>query len=453
MRALPARAMSTAHALRVALLAALCACSFACSQTLEVLSPAPPPAAAPSVPAPERDAGPEPDPDDFGDVSADAGPAPVASPCGSCGVLQLCAVDHCVDAGGITSVASWLRHSCKVHDGRLYCWGANEHGQLGTGDTALRAIPARVGSFNDWLTVATSETHTCAIRAPGALYCFGDNASGQLATGDTSPQPLPSLVETPWPLRSVACGGTSCCAIGADAQLACWGDNLEGKVGQDDPYGSADATELLVVEPGQRFASVGVGQGHVCAIRESGELSCWGRNVRGELGLGSVDPGQLRAPARVGDASDWRVVAGSQHHSCGVRGDGSLWCWGQNVFHEVGAPELDTIFSSPRRVGSDSDWQSVAVGWFHSCGLKRDGQLWCWGRAIEGQLGVESIDPLPAPNLIAMPASFSRIALGHFHSCGVDDAGSLYCWGMNEEGQLGVADLERRHMPAPLPLP
>jgi alpha-tubulin suppressor-like RCC1 family protein len=417
-----------------------------------VLSPAPaPPPAAPSPPTPERDAGEKPDPDDFGDVASDAGAPPSATACGGCGVLQLCAVDTCVDASGITSIESWLGHTCKVHDGRLYCWGPNGFGQLGTGDTTSRSTPTRVGSFNDWLTVATSETHSCAIRASGVLYCFGDNASGQLATGDTEARLLPTAVDTPFPLRAIACGGTSCCALGAAGQLACFGDNLEGKIGQHDPFGTADATSPKVVEPGQRFASVSVGQGHVCAIRASGELACWGRNVRGELGIGGVEPGQLRAPTPVGDAADWRAVACSQHHSCGVRGDGSLWCWGQNVFHELAAPELEATFASPRRVGTELDWQSVAVGWFHSCALKQDGRMFCWGRAIEGQLGVRSVDPLPAPNLITSPARFTRIALGHFHSCGVDDAGTLHCWGMNEDGQLGVGDLERRHMPVAVP--
>jgi alpha-tubulin suppressor-like RCC1 family protein len=432
-------------ALPLACLALLCACS----QTLEVLSTAPPPATPPPL---TGDAGIDPVPDDVGDITTgDAGAPPAPSPCGTCGVLELCAVDTCVDASGVTAIASWLGHTCKVHDGRLFCWGDNAEGQLGTGDTAMRDVPTRVGSFNDWLAVATSETHTCAIRAPGALYCFGDNASGQLATGDTRPRFEPTAIDTPWPLRAISCGGTSCCAIGADARLACWGDNLEGKLGQDDPFGSADATELREVQAGTRFASVGVGQGHVCAILESGELRCWGRNVMGELGLGSVDPGQLRAPQRVGDASDWRSIGGSQHHTCGVRADGSLWCWGHNMFHELSAPELETTFPAPRRVGADVDWHEVAVGWFHSCARKRDGRMFCWGRAIEGQLGVESIDPLLEPNLITAPARFTRIALGHFHSCGVDELGALYCWGMNDDGQLGVGDLERRHVPSPLP--
>ena len=123
----------------------------------------------------------------------------------------------------------------------------------------------------------------------------------------------------------------------------------------------------------------------MCAIKESGALGCWGRNTDVELGIGP-EPGQTRVPMRVGDASDWLQVSASQHDSCGVRGDGSLWCWGLNTHYELGAPELDARIATPAQVGSDTDWEEVAVGWFHTCGRKRDGRVFCWGRAIEGQL-------------------------------------------------------------------
>jgi alpha-tubulin suppressor-like RCC1 family protein len=188
-------------------------------------------------------------------------------------------------------------------------------------------------------------------------------------------------------------------------------------------------------------------------ITQAGALYCWGRNPGGEAGLGP-DVVQARAPTRVGEADDWVSIAASQHHTCGVRADGSLWCFGSNGHNELGVVAVlddSPVVQEPAQAGSELDWKSVAVGWFHTCALKRDDRLFCWGRAIEGQLGVRSVDPLPAPNLITSPARFTRIALGHFHSCGVDDAGTLHCWGMNEDGQLGVGDLERRHMPVAVP--
>jgi alpha-tubulin suppressor-like RCC1 family protein len=157
------------------------------------------------------------------------------SPCGTCNPVELCAVDTCVGAAGVTALDAWYAHTCSVRDGQLHCWGANGYGQLGVGDQQSRERPTRVGSFNDWLSVATGERHTCALRAPGELYCFGDNAAADLGLGDTMPRSLPERLETDVLFRSLSCGGASCCALDADRALYCWGDNLEGKPGLSDP--------------------------------------------------------------------------------------------------------------------------------------------------------------------------------------------------------------------------
>jgi alpha-tubulin suppressor-like RCC1 family protein len=171
----------------------------------------------------------------------------------------------------------------------------------------------------------------------------------------------------------------------------------------------------------------------------------------GEAGLGP-DRGQVREPTRIGSETDWVSIAGSQHHSCGVRADGSLYCWGQNPFFELGSPDPMHIAFEPERVGSESDWASVGAGWFHTCALKRDGRLYCFGRAIEGQLGQGgSIDPIAELTLVVSPERWQRYALGSFHTCGIAEDDGLYCWGMGEDGQLGFGDNERRHMPERVP--
>jgi alpha-tubulin suppressor-like RCC1 family protein len=194
--------------------------------------------------------------------------------------------------------------------------------------------------------------------------------------------------------------------------------------------------------PGKSWRSVELGQGQVCAIADDGALYCWGRNPEGETGLGSELP-QIRIPTRVGIESDWVSIAASQHHSCGVRGDGTLWCWGKNPYLEIGAADATRSFLIPTQVGTDVDWAEVGAGWFHGCALKRDGRLSCWGRAIEGQLGQGGGNPVRVPTRVAMPMQWQRIALGGFDTCGVDDTGSLYCWGAGPDGELGLGDVLR----------
>lgn len=390
------------------------------------------------------------EPDDFDDDLPDS--STIESPCQPCNALELCAVDSCVSAAGVTALDAWLTHTCSVTDGQLRCWGNNDQSQLGLGDAESRDRPTRVGSFNDWLSVSTGERHTCGLRAPGVLYCFGENDSGELGLGHTTSRSSPEPIEADVLFRSVSCGGESCCALDENRALRCWGDNLEGKPGLADPYGSPDVTRPTKVDPGP-FLTLDVGQGHVCAIRMSGELLCWGRNSMGETGTRSEDP-QLRSPTRVGEDADWITVSASQHHSCGVREGGTLYCWGLNEHFELAAPDGMATYATPVPVQPDVTWAEVSVGWFHTCAVTRESQLYCWGRAIEGQLGQGgSEDPVPIPTAIATLASPSLLTLGSFHTCAMIEASVPSCWGANDAGQLGVGDRERRHMPELLSAP
>lgn len=417
---------------------------IACSETLHVLGP------HPALPPQPGDSGIVREPDDFDPIDRDA--AALESPCERCAAGELCAVDACVPALGIRSIASSLVHSCEIEDGRLFCWGQNDDGQLGTGDRIAQSRRARVGTRNDWLSVSTGEEHTCAIRAPGQLFCWGDNGMGQLGVGDTQARMIATAVDSDVLYRSIACGGTSSCAIDEDDRLRCWGDNLEGKPGQGDAFSAFDITRPTLVGDA-RYAQVAVGQGHVCAIDAAGALFCWGRNTNGELGIG-LDEGQLREPTRVGGETDWIDIAASQHSTCGVREDGSLWCWGGNAFMELAQPELDGTYPEPLEVGAGLDFADVETGWFHTCAIRRSGELRCWGRAIEGQLGQGGGDPIGTPTPLTGPAASStwaQIALGNFHTCGATTDDALFCWGAADEGQLGQGDQERRFEPTALP--
>ena len=111
--------------------------------------------------------------------------------------------------------------------------------------------------------------------------------------------------------------------------------------------------------------------------------------------------------AGTGSASFTEVSAGGAH-SCGLRSDGSLVCWGDN--------------SSGQAVAPSGSFSQVSAGSGHSCGLRSDGSLVCWGDNILGQA-------------VAASGSFSQVSAGIFHSCGLRSDGSLVCWGDNRLGQ------------------
>jgi len=92
---------------------------------------------------------------------------------------------------------------------------------------------------------------------------------------------------------------------------------------------------------------------------------------------------------------------------------------------------------------------SVAVGWYHACGLTADGSAWCWGDNSAGQLGLGRRDTLAHRTPEPLPGAlrFRTLSLGGYHTCGISLSGGLYCWGRNEHGQLGEGSVADRWQP------
>lgn len=353
---------------------------------------------------------------------------------------------------GASALSVGEAHSCAVAGGRAYCWGNNDDGQLGTGDEDSRTRPERVAGDPFWQRLAVGDEHTCGIDELERVFCWGANRRGQLGLGDRASRSEPVMVSLPNRAALLSADFEHTCALLVDSSLFCWGKNDEGDLGQDDPFpgdGSTAADALRPVQVGSTgFRAVDTGQGHTCAIRLDGTLWCWGRNTEVELGTQPED-GQIRRPVQVGTDADWLDVDAGQHHTCALREDLSLWCWGLNNGADDGAGnplglERTGEVAEPTRVGLDADWTEVRTHTFHTCALKRSSDLYCWGRAIEGQLGLgePELEPRSVPSLVT--GEFRSVAVGAFHTCAIGRDGRVSCSGANDAGQLGAGDTERR---------
>ena len=133
-----------------------------------------------------------------------------------------------------------------------------------------------------------------------------------------------------------------------------------------------------------------------------------------------------------------KVSAGG-YHTCAIKQDGSLWCWGDNDSGQLG----DGTYSdkaTPVQIMS-SGVSSVALGDLHTCAIKTDGSLWCWGYNWYGQLGDGTNTSRNTP--VQITSGVSSVALGGYHTCAVKTDGSLWCWGNNSSGQLGDRSVRR----------
>nr|MCQ3808312.1 S-layer homology domain-containing protein [Acidimicrobiia bacterium] len=144
------------------------------------------------------------------------------------------------------------------------------------------------------------------------------------------------------------------------------------------------------------FASIESSWLHSCGLRTDGRVECWGFN-----GDGRAD-----APGGV-----FSQVSAGGYHSCGLRTDGGVECWGLNGDGQVDAP--GGVFSQ------------VSAGGNHSCGLRIDGGVECWGRNADGQAD--------APGGV-----FSQVSAGAIHTCGLRTDGRVECWGLDLDGQTSA---------------
>jgi alpha-tubulin suppressor-like RCC1 family protein len=251
----------------------------------------------------------------------------------------------------VSAIAVGTSHSAAIASQVLYTWGANEVGELGQGDKLERHVPVAVATGVSFVSVVASGDYTCGLDEIGAVYCFGANDRGQLGQGDRSERDVPTRVPLPVAARLVSANFEHVCALLADASLYCWGQNFEGELGQNDsPPGGNEpdtARDFLapVAVPGADWSNVSAGDGFSCGIRFDGTLWCWGRNTGHQLGPDTTV--QIRHPIQVGTDADWLRVVSAQQFSFALKQDHSLWFWGLNVARASGDGDPLGVHSHP----------------------------------------------------------------------------------------------------------
>jgi alpha-tubulin suppressor-like RCC1 family protein len=165
----------------------------------------------------------------------------------------------------------------------VYCWGANDAGQLGIGSTVPQAAPTKVAGSTQFSKIFAGARHACAISSGAAAYCWGDNHSGQLGIAGVQMQTTPTLIAGTW--KRMALGTLHSCGLRSDLQIACWGANTRGQVGNGDTARATVTTPLVVAVPGvASWTALATGTQHTCAVAApTGPLYCWGSNDDGAL--------------------------------------------------------------------------------------------------------------------------------------------------------------------------
>ena len=250
--------------------------------------------------------------------------------------------------------------------------------------------------------------------------------------------PFIAVSGSPTPINQAGLwGGRQTCAIRESGEIECWGFEFLTQSGEADP-------------PAGSFTAVSAGTYYTCAIAatfetsassasESGEIECWGLSAddyRERVDYGQADP----------PAGRFTTVSAGYVHTCGLRESGAIECWGRNTWREWNeeTEEWEEVIKGVTDAPAGS-FSAVSVGGAYTCAIRAgSGAIECWGKN-------DDLGRLNAP-----AGSFTAVAAGSHHTCAIRaGSGAITCWGLNapthwneETGEWKESDLRFTDAPA-----
>jgi alpha-tubulin suppressor-like RCC1 family protein len=275
------------------------------------------------------------------------------------------------------------------------------------------------------VAITTGDTHACALADDGRVFCWGENDQGQLGDGTTQYRdfgtvPVVGITDA----HAIAAGIRFSCAVVDGGSVWCWGE---------DPGSDGTSTVPLKVPGIDDAQFVAAGGNFACALRETHQVVCWGNNALGQLGTGTFGGPDQATPQPVDGLSDAVEIAAGWNHACAIRFDRRVWCWGGNGdgatgYGQLGDGTLENR-ASPVEVVGLGDTIGIAAGGWTTCATPMDDTVWCWGNGERGTLGDGNFSNSSVPVQVAGLDDVGLLALGDFTACAsrVDD--SVWCWG------------------------
>ena len=167
-------------------------------------------------------------------------------------------------------------------------------------------------------------------------------------------------------------------------------------------------------------------------------LFSWGANSQGNLGTGNQT--NYSSPKQIGSLTNWNNITGGNASAITTKTDGTLWAWGINSSGQLGLNNT-TNYSSPVQVGALTNWANVSETRYFVLSTKTDGTLWSWGFNSSGQLGLGNTTYYSSPKQVGALTNWLSIAAGYYFCLATKTNGTLWSWGNNLYGQLGLNNI------------
>jgi alpha-tubulin suppressor-like RCC1 family protein len=335
-------------------------------------------------------------------------------------------------------------------DGGLWLWGSNSRGELGDNTIASKSSPVQtITGGNVWKQIANGGQHTLAIKTDGRLWAWGYNNRGQLGTNNVTNRSSPVQTitgGTNW--KQVDCGSTGhSAAIKTDGTLWLWGYNNQGQLGDNTRTSRSSPVQAITGGANWKQVSLGGAGSFTAATKTDGTLWTWGYNLYGQLGTNNVT--RRSSPVQtVSGGTNWYRVASGGYHIAAIKTDGTLWTWGLNSAGQLGTNDITRRSSPVQTVSGGTNWRVVACGVLNTAAIKTDGTLWMWGSNNYGELGNNTITSRSSPTqTISGGTNWKQLSCGDYHTLAIKTDGTLWVWGNNGSGRLGDNTSTRRSSP------
>jgi len=297
---------------------------------------------------------------------------------------------------GVAELALGTSHACaRKTDGTVWCWGSNDHGELGNGTTtASLTTPVKATGISAATAIVAGASDSCAITGPsGTVFCWGRDGSYQLGDATTTDKLTPmNGLSFDYAAKLSLNQDAMCYVQGSTLQGLCTGDNLYGQLGNGSTGNAFPGSYIAIQAPLTSIATAGP---HVCASDVTGHVYCWGYNGSGELGLNTFT--NANVATLVPSLSAIAEVTVTYNSTCARSSTGAVSCWGNNGVGTVG-DGTDVNQPAPVAIPLPTASRKIRGGGFHFCSLQNDGAVMCWGYNYYGQLGdgtnITSVKPL-----------------------------------------------------------
>jgi alpha-tubulin suppressor-like RCC1 family protein len=286
---------------------------------------------------------------------------------------------------------------------------------------------------NKWSKIDSGEKYSIALKDDDKLWAWGSNYYGQLGNGTLeNDNTLNQITDTTW--SKISAGAGHVAAIRSNGTLWTWGNNEWGQLGDGSRTNKNIPTQIAITV--STWSKIAAGSNHTIAIKGNNTLWVWGNNSDGQLGDGTLIIRNTPTPIVI-TTSNWSNIACGANHTIAIKSDGTLWAWGNNFFGQLG--DGTTVYKNlPTQITTGTNWSKISAGWYHTIALQSNGTLWTWGYNYYGQLGDGSTDDKNMPTQIAITTTnWTDIAGGAWHTLALKDDGGLWTWGYNLAGQLG----------------